>query len=228
MTETGTGAGPAQIGHRVLGIYLNDHLAGATAGAELAHRMARTHQAQGQVDQLKGLAVEVAQDRAALIGMMKTLGVPVRAYKVCAAWVGEKAGRVKFYGRLLARSPQRPRRAGTAPARRRRQGSRLAHPEGAGRHGQAAGPRAARRADLWGAAPGRPARTPGPGREPGHQLLTAGRPRAVRRSKAFLIRAGFKRIPARTLPGSVRSWHAPRRSRRWPDLHARHCQPCLF
>src|SRR5205814_8177742 len=50
MTETGTGAGPAQIGHRVLGIYLNDHLAGATAGAELAHRMARTHQAQGQDD----------------------------------------------------------------------------------------------------------------------------------------------------------------------------------
>jgi hypothetical protein len=101
MAETGTG----QIGHRVLGIYLNDHLAGATAGAELAHRMARTHQAQGQNGQLKDLAVEVAQDRAALIGMMKTLGVPVRAYKVCAAWVGEKAGRVKFNGRLLARSP---------------------------------------------------------------------------------------------------------------------------
>jgi hypothetical protein len=37
--------------------------------------------------------------------MMKTLGVPVRAYKVCAAWVGEKAGRVKFNGRLLAPSP---------------------------------------------------------------------------------------------------------------------------
>jgi hypothetical protein len=37
--------------------------------------------------------------------MMKTLGVPVRAYKVCAAWVGEKAGRGKFNGRLLARSP---------------------------------------------------------------------------------------------------------------------------
>jgi hypothetical protein len=37
--------------------------------------------------------------------MMKTLGVPARAYKVCAAWVGEKAGRVKFNGRLLARSP---------------------------------------------------------------------------------------------------------------------------
>ncbi|HWG15528.1 MAG TPA: hypothetical protein VG268_19880 [Streptosporangiaceae bacterium] len=27
----------------LIGIYLNDHLAGATAGSELAHRVARTH-----------------------------------------------------------------------------------------------------------------------------------------------------------------------------------------
>ena len=105
MAQTGTGAGTGQIGYRVLGIYLNDHLAGATAGTELAHRVARTHPAQGQGGQLKRLAAEVAQDRAALIGMMKALGIPIRAYKVYAAWVGEKAGRVKFNGRLLARSP---------------------------------------------------------------------------------------------------------------------------
>ncbi len=105
MTQTGTGAGTRPIGYRVLGIYLNDHLAGATAGTELAHRVARTHQAHGPDGQLKGLAVEIAEDRAALIGMMKALDLPVRAYKVCAAWVGEKAGRLKFNGRLLARSP---------------------------------------------------------------------------------------------------------------------------
>jgi hypothetical protein len=101
MAQTGTG----QVGYRMLGIYLNDHLAGATAGTELAHRVARTHRAPGPGGQLKRLAAEVAQDRAALIAMMKALGIPVRAYKVCAAWVGEKAGRVKFNGRLLARSP---------------------------------------------------------------------------------------------------------------------------
>jgi hypothetical protein len=95
-----------------------------------------------------------------LIGMMKmkTLGVPVRAYKVCAAWVGEKAGRVKFNGRLLTRSPL----------------SDLEELElmRLGVEGKAAGwrtlrvladtdkrldPRAARRADVRGAAPGRPA-----------------------------------------------------------------------
>jgi hypothetical protein len=64
MAQTGTGAGTGQIGHRVLGIYLNDHLAGATAGTELAHRVARTDHAQGQGGQLKRLAAEIAQDRA--------------------------------------------------------------------------------------------------------------------------------------------------------------------
>jgi hypothetical protein len=101
MAQTGTG----QIRYRVFGIYLNDHLAGATVGTELAHRVARTHGEQGQGGQLKRLAAEVAQDRAALIAMMKALGIPIRAYKVWAAWAGEKAGRVKFNGRLLARSP---------------------------------------------------------------------------------------------------------------------------
>jgi hypothetical protein len=105
MAQTGIGAGTGKIGDRVLGIYLNDHLAGATAGTDLAHRMARTNRVQGQGGQLKRLAAEVAQDRAALISMMKALGIPIRAYKVYAAWVGEKAGRVKFNGRLLTRSP---------------------------------------------------------------------------------------------------------------------------
>ena len=33
---------------------------------------------------------------------MASLGVTVRAYKVGAAWIGEKAGRLKFNGRPAA------------------------------------------------------------------------------------------------------------------------------
>jgi len=99
MAVSRTGTGPAV--YRLLGIYLNDHLAGATAGTELAHRVARTH----DDDRLRRFAVEVAQDRAALQDMMKSLGVPARAYKTAAAWIGEKAGRVKPNGHLLTRSP---------------------------------------------------------------------------------------------------------------------------
>jgi hypothetical protein len=88
----------------VLGIYLNDHLAGATAGTELAHRMARSHHDGKEVGALKRLAVEVAQDRASLLDIMAALGIKVRRYKVSAAWIGEKAGRVKFNGHLFSRS----------------------------------------------------------------------------------------------------------------------------
>ena len=93
---------PSRYG--AFGIYLNDHLAGATAGTELAHRMARSHQRE-EATLLKRLAAEIARDRTALLDIMAALGIPVRAYKVGAAWMGEKAGRLKFNGRILSRSP---------------------------------------------------------------------------------------------------------------------------
>jgi hypothetical protein len=89
----------------MLGIYLNDHLAGATAGTELAHRMARSHGDGQDGSTLRRLAAEIAQDRAALLDIMAALGIKVRCYKVSAAWIGEKAGRLKFNGRLFTRSP---------------------------------------------------------------------------------------------------------------------------
>jgi hypothetical protein len=100
VTSAQGGAGP-----ELLGIYLNDHLAGATAGVELAHRMARSHTGPGAGSTLQRLAAEIAQDRSELRDMMAGLGVPARSYKVCAAWLGEKAGRLKFNGRLRTRSP---------------------------------------------------------------------------------------------------------------------------
>lgn len=94
-----------QTGHGLLGIYLNDHLAGATGGAELARRMAAAGHVPAAEGVLRGLAVEIAQDRAALLEIMAALGVQVRGYKICAGWIGEKAGRLKLNGHLLDRSP---------------------------------------------------------------------------------------------------------------------------
>ena len=90
--------------HGMLGIYLNDHLAGATAGSELAQRMARSHRGREEGGPLSRLAAEIVQDRSALLAIMASLGVTVRGYKVGAAWIGEKAGRLKFNDRLLTRS----------------------------------------------------------------------------------------------------------------------------
>jgi hypothetical protein len=88
-----------------LGIYLNDHLAGATAGLELARRVAGTGQVPAAPAELRQFAREVAEDRDTLLRIMGTLGLPVRSYKVWAAWAGEKAGRLKPNGRLTTRSP---------------------------------------------------------------------------------------------------------------------------
>ena len=89
----------------LLGIYLNDHLAGATAGADLARRVSGENRDQEGGQALSRLAAEIAEDRVALLALMAALDVPVRYYKVWLGWLGEKAGRLKPNGRILARSP---------------------------------------------------------------------------------------------------------------------------
>jgi hypothetical protein len=105
MTRTSPGHF-RQTGHDLLGIYLNDHLAGATGGAQLARRSADSHRGQpADSAALRRLAGEVADDRAELLRIMKTLGIAPRTYKVYAGWIGERAVRLKLNGHLLSRSP---------------------------------------------------------------------------------------------------------------------------
>jgi len=87
------------------GGYLNDHLAGATIGTELAQRIAGSRQEAGDGETLRRLAGDISGDRQALLAVMGALGVPVRQYKAGAAWVAEKAGRLKLNGHLQTRSP---------------------------------------------------------------------------------------------------------------------------
>jgi hypothetical protein len=89
----------------LLGIYLNDHLAGAAGGTELARRAARSQRGSSGDRDLDRLAREVAEDLGSLRDIMRGLGVPARRYMVVAGWLGEKAGRLKTNGRLVRRSP---------------------------------------------------------------------------------------------------------------------------
>jgi len=94
------------INHDLLGIYLNDHLAGATAGLGLARRMAASAEPGSEsAGLLRKLAAEIAADRTALLKIMAALDLPVRGYKVFGAWAGQKAGVLKLNGHLLSRSP---------------------------------------------------------------------------------------------------------------------------
>jgi hypothetical protein len=89
---------------RLLRIYLNDHLAGATAGVELARRAAGG--TSGPIsDALTQLANEITRDREELLSIMAALDVPVQRRKVYAGWVTEKLGRLKLNGRIAERSP---------------------------------------------------------------------------------------------------------------------------
>ena len=79
----------------LLGVYLNDHLAGSTFGMELAARIARAHRDSDDGEALARFAEEVVEDRASLMEIMAALDVPVRQYKVLLGWVAEKTGRFK-------------------------------------------------------------------------------------------------------------------------------------
>ncbi|GLY67943.1 hypothetical protein [Amycolatopsis taiwanensis] len=92
---------------KLLAIYLNDHLAGATVGRELARRVANTWSEQ-HGEQLRRIAEEIAEDRTSLVTIMRRLGVRLDPLKPALGWLGEKVGRLKLNGRLFTRSPLSP------------------------------------------------------------------------------------------------------------------------
>ncbi|MCM3924715.1 hypothetical protein ND748_24015 [Frankia sp. AiPs1] len=100
----GAGAQGAQASVDPLGIYLNDHLAGSTAGLRLARRTATAHRGTPFGDGLARVASEIAEDRDALLELMSALGVSERKYKTAAGWLTEAAGRLKLNGRVVRRS----------------------------------------------------------------------------------------------------------------------------
>jgi hypothetical protein len=91
---------------RLLGIYLNDHLAGATVGVELARRLRSSNQDDPELGAPLGeICAEVEADRDTLRRTMERLGIRRGCLKPAAAWAGEKLGRLKLNGQLRGYSP---------------------------------------------------------------------------------------------------------------------------
>jgi hypothetical protein len=88
-----------------IAIYLNDHLAGATAGVEVARRARSSNEGNPYGEFLSRLAEEIEDDRETLRSVMSELGVGVDRAKQAAAWSSEKVGRLKPNGRLLGYAP---------------------------------------------------------------------------------------------------------------------------
>ena len=96
---------PLLITSSKLAIYLNDHLAGSTAGRDLARRAAGANEGNEYGEFLARLAAEIEEDRQELLDLMDRLGIGTDYPKVAAAWTMEKLGRLKLNGQLTGYSP---------------------------------------------------------------------------------------------------------------------------
>jgi hypothetical protein len=91
--------------HRLLGIYLNDHLGGSTAGIEMARRSRDANRGTEFSNPLASVCGEIEADRDALESIMDDLDIGRSRIKPVLAWMAEKAGRLKLNGQLHGYSP---------------------------------------------------------------------------------------------------------------------------
>ena len=94
------------MNEKYLRIYLQDHLAGSTAGLELARRARGSNEGHAVYGSpLARIADEIEADRRQLQGIMEDLGFGRDTKKNVAAWTLEKVGRLKLNGELTSYSP---------------------------------------------------------------------------------------------------------------------------
>jgi hypothetical protein len=91
---------------KLLAIYLNDHLAGATGGVELARRLRAGNRDDSEFGpELAAICAEIEADRETLEAVMDRLEVGKSRLKPLAAVAAERLGRLKLNGHLLTYSP---------------------------------------------------------------------------------------------------------------------------
>ncbi|HEX5982614.1 MAG TPA: hypothetical protein VFY69_00250 [Solirubrobacterales bacterium] len=91
---------------RLLAIYLNDHLAGATLGVELARRLRSSNRGDAEFGEpLARLCAEIEDDRDTLVRLTERLGIDRNPVKPALAKAAERLGRLKPNGQVRGYSP---------------------------------------------------------------------------------------------------------------------------
>ena len=90
---------------KLIGIYINDHLAGSVVGGELAKRAASSNEGTELGDFLERLADEIDDEREVLKALLDHFDVGQNRFKQPIAWAAEKAGRLKPNGQITGYSP---------------------------------------------------------------------------------------------------------------------------
>jgi hypothetical protein len=93
------------VNDRLLGIYLNDHLAGSAAGRDRCRAAGEANRDSELGTFLHELLGEIIEDRRVLLEVMATIGITPSPVKTVLARLGERAGRLKLNGRLTSYSP---------------------------------------------------------------------------------------------------------------------------
>jgi hypothetical protein len=79
-------------------VYLNDHLAGAMLGSDLAEQLRVQNHGTALGRLMEFVAPEIEQDRQTLMELMQHLDSSKNPVKQATAWIVEKASRAKFGG----------------------------------------------------------------------------------------------------------------------------------
>jgi hypothetical protein len=83
---------------RAIDVYLNDHLAGATLGTDVAEQIRQRHEGTPLGELMGSIAPQIEEDRQTLVDLMERMNTSKNPVKQAAGWVAEKASRVKFSG----------------------------------------------------------------------------------------------------------------------------------
>src|SRR4051794_15446983 len=96
---------PPPLHAKRLSTYLNDHLAVAIAGAELAKRTLSSNEGTPYEDVLRRIRDDLEADQRLMREVMRALDVSEDPVKKGLAWLGEKLGRLKINDSLTSYSP---------------------------------------------------------------------------------------------------------------------------
>src|ERR1700760_49453 len=83
---------------RAMHVYLNDHLAGATVGSDLAAQIRDRNHGTSLGALMGSLAPEIEEDRQILLDVMRRVDAATNPVKRAGAWLTAKVSRVKFWG----------------------------------------------------------------------------------------------------------------------------------
>ena len=87
-----------RVADKAMDVYLNDHLAGAMLGSDLAEQLQKENEGTPLGELMATLAPRIEEDRQTLIDLMERMGTSKNPVKQATTWLAEKTSRAKFGG----------------------------------------------------------------------------------------------------------------------------------